>query len=362
MSTTSSSTPNSVSNSFLSPTFSPTNGNVTSMILPLLDDLHVHLRQDEVMTQVVGETVKGGVGRVLVMPNLKPPILTTQDALDYKAKLQTASTELDYIMCLYLNSAQTPSEIIKAKQNGVNNVKMYPAGVTTNSQYGVDNIKSFYEIFEVMQDNDMIFNIHGEVPSNAEQNICVLNAEISFLPLLEQIHKDFPRMRMIFEHITTKDAVDFVAKANDKIAATITAHHLDLIVDNWGGNAHNYCKPVAKYPVDRQALRNAVASGSNKFFLGSDSAPHMKGMKESNCGCAGVYTATYLAQYLADCFERINCLDKIQGFATEYGADFYQIARQTKAFELIKEPTIVSKEIHGVVPFRAGETLNWSIK
>jgi dihydroorotase len=216
-------------------------------------------------------------------------------------------------------------------------------------------------LFETMQELDMIFNIHGEVPSNDQANICVLNAEISFLPILERIHLDFPRLRMVLEHITTKEAVQFVQDSNDKIGATITVHHLDLTVDNWAGQNHNFCKPVAKYPIDRDSLRDVVRSGSPKFWLGSDSAPHKREMKETACGCAGVYTASYLASYLADCMERLGCLDKMANYATKIGADFYQLPHQKEIINLERKPTMVANEINGVVPFRAGETLNWSL-
>ena len=334
---------------------------LTTLTLPRLDDLHVHLRQDEMLDWTATQTFNGGASRVLVMPNLKPPIITAKQALDYQQELIRANPNLEYLMCLYLHNSLDYNELVKAKNSGINNLKMYPAGVTTNSQYGVDNVKSFYPLFEAMQELDMIFNIHGEVPSDDERNICVLNAEISFLPILEQIHKDFPRLRMIFEHITTKEAVEFVRNSNDNITATITVHHLDLTVDNWAGQNHNFCKPVAKYPVDRNALRNAVKSGSHKFFLGSDSAPHKKEMKETACGCAGVYTASYLASYLADCLERLECLDRITDFATKFGADFYRLPYQTQILTLEKKPTQVVDLINGVVPFRAGQTLNWSI-
>jgi dihydroorotase len=334
---------------------------INNLILPRLDDLHVHLRQDEMLEWTASETYKGGAGRVLAMPNLKPPVITCEQALNYKSELQKVNSDLDYLMCLYLHESLTPEDLQKSKQNGINNLKMYPAGVTTNSQYGVDNIKSFYPLFEVMQSLDMIFNIHGEVPSNDSANICVLNAEISFLPILEQIHADFPKLRMILEHITTKEAVQFVSNANDRISATITVHHLDLTVDNWAGQNHNFCKPVAKYPVDRDALREVVKSGSHKFFLGSDSAPHKKETKETVCGCAGVYTASYLASYLADCFERLDCLDNLTNFATKFGADFYRLPYQKEMINLEKKPTVVASEINGVVPFRAGQTLNWTL-
>lgn len=334
---------------------------INTLTIPRLDDLHVHLRQDEMLQWTCNASQTGGAGRVLVMPNLKPPIVTADQALDYKAQLEIQNSELEYIMCLYLHKSITPQSLKLAKDSGIKNLKMYPAGVTTNSQYGVDDIRSFYPLFETMQELGMIFNIHGEVPSDEANNICVLNAEISFLPLLEQIHRDFPKLRMILEHITTKEGIEFVHNSNEMIAATITAHHLDLTVDNWAGQNHNFCKPVAKYPVDRQALRNAVKSGSSKFFLGSDSAPHKREMKETACGCAGVYTATYLSQYLADTLDKLDCLDKLENFATKFGSDFYQIPRQTKMITLERGETVVNNLLNGVVPYRAGQTLGWKL-
>jgi dihydroorotase len=239
---------------------------------------------------------------------------------------------------------------------------MYPLGVTTNSDSGVSDIRQFYNTFEAMQDLDMIFNIHGEVPSDESRNICVMNAEISFLPILERIHKDFPKLRIILEHTTTKEAVELIQKMPDNVASTITVHYLDLTVDDWAGKIHNFCKPVAKYPIDKQALVSMVKSGNPKFFLGSDSAPHLRGMKETACGCAGVFTASYLAAYLADVLDRNNCLDKMVGFATQFGADFYNLPYQKKTLTLTKQEIIVDSEIGGVVPFRAGENLRWKIQ
>jgi dihydroorotase len=301
-----------------------------------------------------------------VMPNLKPPIGNTAQALEYLTELNKVrdglgNTGLEFLMSLYLNNSLDARELSLANQSGVNNVKMYPLGVTTNSDSGVSDIRQFYPTFEAMQDLDMIFNIHGEVPSDEGRNICIMNAEISFLPILEQIHKDFPKLRIILEHTTTKEAVELIKTMPYNVASTITVHHLDLSIDDVVGRNHNFCKPVAKYPVDKQALVSAVKNGNPKFFLGSDSAPHLRGMKETACGCAGVFTASYLAQYLADVLDRNDCLDKIQGFATEFGADYYRIPRQKNTFTLVKEKIIVDSEIGGVVPFRAGEGLNWKI-
>jgi dihydroorotase len=338
----------------------------TILTLPLADDLHVHLRQDEMLDFTIAETIRGGAGRVMVMPNLKPPIGTTDQAIAYLNQLievrnKLGNSELEFIMSLYLNEKLDREELIKAKAAGINNIKMYPLGVTTNSDNGVSDIKKFYPTFESMQDLDMIFNIHGEVPSDESQNICVMNAEISFLPILEQIHKDFPKLRIILEHTTTKEAVELVKRLPSNVAATITVHHLELTVDNWAGQNHNFCKPVAKYPIDKQALIEAVRSGNPKFFLGSDSAPHKKEMKETACGCAGVFTASYMMPYLADVLERNDCLDMIKDFSSTFGANFYKIPLQTKTFDLVKAKSIVNAEINGVVPFKAGQNIGWKI-
>jgi dihydroorotase len=339
----------------------------TILTLPLADDLHVHLRQDEILDFTITQTIRGGAGRVMVMPNLKPPVGNTDQAVTYLNELiavrnKLGNSDLEFIMSLYLNEKLDREELTKAKAAGVYCVKMYPLGVTTNSDSGVNDIKKFYPTFKIMEELDMIFNIHGEVPSNEEQNICVMNAEISFLPILEQVHKDFPKLRIILEHVTTKEAVELVKKLPANVAATVTVHHLDTTVDSWAGQIHNFCKPVAKYPVDKQALIQAVRSGNPKFFLGSDSAPHKKEMKETACGCAGVFTASYMMAYLADVLERNNCLDRIQDFSSKFGADFYKLPYQTKTFDLIKVDNIIESEINGVVPFKAGQSIGWKIK
>ncbi len=336
---------------------------MTSITLPLLDDLHVHLREGDMLSNVIQETINGGVGRVMAMPNLKNPLTTADKVQEYQNYIKSLNLDLEILYSLYLGQDTTPEEIVKAAKLGVKNVKMYPAGVTTNSNFGVSDITSFYLVFEAMQENDFIFNIHGEVPSDYGRNICVMNAEAKFLPILAEIQKNFPKLKIVLEHMTSAEAVEYVKNCDSEyLAASITVHHLDLVVDDWAGKIHNFCKPVAKFPVDRQALRDIVKSGNPKFFLGSDSAPHMRELKETACGCAGVYTAPYLAPYLADVLERIGCLDRLVDFATVFGAQFYGLEPQKKTFILTKKPTVVDSEIHGVVPFRAEETLSWGIE
>ena len=333
------------------------------LTLPIFDDLHVHLREGDMAKEVLKQTKLGGVGRVMAMPNLGSPLTTADKASNYIDFVNSQDHGLDILFSLYLGHDTTPDEIDKAKLLGIKNIKMYPAGVTTNSNFGVNNIKTFYPVLEVMQQNNFIFNIHGEVPSNFGRNICIMNAEAKFLPIISEIQKNFPKLKLVLEHVTSLEAVEYVKNdTSENLATTITAHHLDLTVDDWAGKIHNYCKPVAKYPVDCKALQDAVKSGNPKFFLGSDSAPHTKETKETACGCAGVYTAPYLASYLADTFERLDCLDKLQNFTSKFGADYYGLAYRTKTMNLIKKQNIVNKIVHSVVPYRAGEELSWSVE
>lgn len=334
---------------------------IQELTIPRIDDLHTHQRQEDLMQDTLPFLYQGGAGRVLVMPNLKPPLTKVDKILKYQKELKTLEPRIDYIMTLYLTPSVKIEEIKKAKENGVNNVKLYPTGVTTGSQDGVDNIEKLYPVLEAMQELDMIFNIHGEVPSDFENDICIMNAEQMFLPILDKILKNFPKLRVVLEHLTTKDAVKYVKEGPDTLAGTITAHHLDLVVDHWAGRNHNYCKPVAKFPSDRNSIREAAISGNPKFFLGSDSAPHKKNMKETACGCAGIYTAPYLAGYYADVFERLDGLDKLENFATKFGADFYGLERQVEKITLIKKEVSIEREIGGVVPFKAGKKIGWKV-
>ena len=238
------------------------------LTLPIFDDLHVHLREGDMAKEVLKQTKLGGVGRVMAMPNLGSPLTTADKASNYIDFVNSQDHGLDILFSLYLGHDTTPDEIDKAKLLGIKNIKMYPAGVTTNSNFGVNNIKTFYPVLEVMQQNNFIFNIHGEVPSNFGRNICIMNAEAKFLPILSEIQKNFPKLKLVLEHVTSLEAVEYVKNdTSENLATTITAHHLDLTVDDWAGKIHNYCKPVAKYPVDCKALQDAVKSGNPKFFL-----------------------------------------------------------------------------------------------
>ncbi|MFU8779690.1 MAG: dihydroorotase [Kiritimatiellia bacterium] len=331
------------------------------MELPLIDDLHVHLRQGQMLRDVVPLTRAGGVGRCVVMPNTDPPVTTIEAVHAYRRELEACGTGIDFLMMLYLTPALRPADLAAARAAGVLGIKYYPHGVTTNSHWGVADLRQYDALFAAMETAGVALLMHGEVPSQPEADICILNAEERFLPELERIHKQFPRLRMVLEHVTTRDAVQCIKGLGATVGATITAHHLDLTVDDWAGRNHNFCKPVAKYPHDREALRQVVAAGHPRFFLGSDSAPHPRSAKESACGCAGVFTAPLLLPYLADTFERIGCLDRLRAFCCEFGYLFYGLPAPSGRLVLEKAEQIVPHDYNGVVPFRAGERLGWQI-
>lgn len=339
-----------------------------SIILPIAEDLHIHLRDGELLKFVAPLVKAGGAGRVLVMPNLKPYIENTEQALNYKEQLQLAEPDLEYLMTLYLNPNLTVTEIKKAAENGIIGIKSYPRGVTTNSENGLENYEIYYPIFAEMEKQNLVLNIHGEMPSNEAQNICIMNAEEHFLPNLERIHHNFPKLRIVLEHITSKAAVELIKKLGSTVAATITAHHLELTVDDWAGQNHNYCKPVAKYPIDRQALREVIKQGNSKFFLGSDSAPHLKSLKENACACAGVFSSSHLMAYLAEIFDKLNCLEHLENFSSRLGQNFYQLKPLNKYIKLINESNQIPNSFKvkslsdDLIPFWAGKNINWKVE
>lgn len=330
--------------------------------LPWCDDLHVHLRQGAVMATVVPMVRRGGVRRCLVMPNTSPPLTDTATVLRYREALRNIDADVEYLMTLYLSPSLTPGEVRRAAGAGIVGVKCYPQGVTTNSASGVEDLDAYVPVFAAMQDTGMVLELHGEVPRNdAAPDVCVLDAEERFLPILRELHSTFPKLRIVLEHVTTAAAVACVQELGDTVAATITAHHLMLTVDDWAGRNHNFCKPVAKYPHDRRALRDAVAGGNPKFFLGSDSAPHPVEAKEAACACAGVFTSPLLLAYIADAFDRIGCLEQLEPFCGRAGAAFYGLPPLDGTVTLRRTPTVVPDRFGDVVPFRAGETLAWSL-
>ena len=333
------------------------------------DDWHLHLRDGALMRSVLPDTARQ-FARAIAMPNLKPPVTTTAQAEAYRSRIIAAISEgiaFEPLMTLYLTDNTSPDEIWRAKESGfVHAVKLYPAGATTNSDAGVTDIRRTYPALEAMQRFGMPLLVHGEVTDAA---VDVFDREAAFIErVMKPLLKDLPDLRVVFEHITTKDAVEFVMSASDNIAATITAHHL-LYNRNamfaGGIRPHYYCLPVLKRELHREALGRAVTSGNGKFFLGTDSAPHAQHTKEAACGCAGIYTAHAAIELYAMAFEQLGALDKLEGFASFHGADYYRLPRNKDTITLRKEDWQIPDSIgfgeHSLVPLMAGETMKWKL-
>jgi len=333
------------------------------------DDWHLHLRDGALMQSVLPDTARQ-FARAIVMPNLRPPVTTTVQALEYRARILAAlpaGSDFQPLMTLYLTDNTSAEEIRKAKASGiVHAVKLYPAGATTNSDAGVTDIRKTYAALEEMQRCGMPLLVHGEV---TDATVDVFDREAVFVErVLQPLLKDMPGLRVVFEHITTRDAVQFVMNAPDNIAATITVHHLlynrnAMLVG--GIHPHYYCLPVLKREVHREALIAAATGGNRKFFLGTDSAPHAQHTKENACGCAGIYTAHAALELYAEVFEQAGALGKLEGFASFHGADYYRLPRNTQTITLRKEswqaPDSLMFGEHRLIPLRAGESVMWKI-
>jgi dihydroorotase len=333
------------------------------------DDWHIHLRDGDALIRTVGDAAQQ-FQRAIVMPNLVPPVMNTEQALAYKERIlaaRPATSTFEPLMVLYLTDNTDPAEIAKAKAAGVNACKLYPAGATTNSASGVTDLNKIYPVLEAMQKAGMHFLLHGEVTDSA---IDIFDRERVFLErTLSQVVKNFPNLKIVLEHITTSDAAQFVTEAPANVAATITAHHLLYNRNHMlagGIRPHYYCLPILKRSSHQEALIKAAISGNPKFFLGTDSAPHAKDKKEAFCGCAGSYTAYAAIELYAEVFEDANALDKLEAFASHFGPDFYSLPRNTDKITLIKEnwqaPESLAFGQTTLVPLRAGETLRWKIK
>lgn len=342
---------------------------MTELTIQTPDDWHLHFRDGDMLQETVPATARC-FRRAIVMPNLVPPVTNADMVVAYRKRIEQAipaGTSFEPLMTLYLTNETTAQDIAAAKAVGTVAAKLYPAGATTNSDAAVSQIDGLFPVFEALAKNDMLLLIHGEV---TDGDIDIFDREKVFIERnMRRIVENFPTLRVVFEHITTKDAVDFVMQEGDKIAATITPQHLmlnrnDLLVG--GIRPHNYCLPVLKRNTHQQALRAAVASGSSKFFLGTDSAPHERHKKESCCGCAGCYSAWSALEMYASVFEELGVLDKLEGFASHYGPDFYGLPRNEGTVTLVKENWSIPEEIilpngDPIVPFLAGTELSWKL-
>lgn len=334
------------------------------------DDWHVHVRNGAILKAVLPYTARQ-FARAIIMPNLKQPVTTVAQALAYRQEiLQAIPVGLDFtpLMTLYLTAATTPEEIRKAAGCGyIHAFKLYPAGATTNSDSGVADIKAVYPLFAVMERYDMPLLVHGEV---TDEQCDIFDREKAFIDThLAAIVANFPALRIVVEHATTAEAVQFVESAGARVAATITPQHL-LFNRNallaGGIRPHYYCLPIIKRERHRQALVAAATSGNPKFFLGTDSAPHLKSLKETACGCAGCFSAHAALELYAEAFERAGALDKLEGFASFYGADFYRLPRNTGTVTLAKTgwqvPPVYGDEEASITPLQAGEQLGWKMQ
>ncbi len=341
----------------------------TEITITAPDDWHLHFRDGDILTETVGATARQ-FERAIVMPNLAPPVTDAALANAYRERILAARPEnsnFQPLMTLYLTNDTTPETIRTAKQQNVTAAKLYPSGATTNSDAAVKGIKALYPVFEAMSEVGMPLLIHGEV---TDAEIDIFDREAEFIEqYLNDIVECFTELKIVFEHITTKDASDFVAAAPANVAATITPQHLmlnrnDLLAG--GIRPHNYCLPVLKRNIHQQALRAVVATGSSKFFLGTDSAPHYKHLKETACGCAGCYSAHSAIELYTTVFEELDALDKLQGFASEHGANFYGLPENQGTITLKKETwqipeTVLLPDGNTVVPFLAGTMLDWKL-
>jgi len=333
------------------------------------DDWHLHLRDDDALKRTVVDSARI-FGRAVIMPNLRPPVTTTAQAIEYHQRILDARPEgnsFEPLMTLYLTNNTSGEEIHLAHESGiVSAVKLYPAGATTNSDAGVTDLALCAPALAAMEALQLPLLVHGEVTA---ADIDVFDREKVFIEqVLKPLLTEYPKLKVVFEHITTSDAVDFVNNSTANIAATITPHHLllnrnDLLVG--GIQPHNYCLPVLKRNTHQQALIKAATSGNPRFFLGTDSAPHTQDTKESACGCAGIYSGHAAIELYAEAFEAADALDKLEGFASHYGPDFYQLPRNTKIITLVKQAWTVpeSYEFTGkpLVPMRAGAQINWQV-
>jgi dihydroorotase len=341
----------------------------SSITITRPDDWHLHLRDGAALASVLPHTAHQ-FARAIVMPNLKPPVTTTAQAAAYRERILAAlpaGVRFEPLMTIYLTDNTPPDEIRRAKDSGfVHAVKLYPAGATTNSDAGVTDLKKTYKTLEAMQEVGMPFLVHGEV---TDPEVDIFDREAVFIDrVMEPLRRAMPQLKIVFEHITTSQAAHYVAEADEHVAATITAHHLLYNrneIFKGGIRPHYYCLPVLKREEHRRALVQAAISGSAKFFLGTDSAPHAKHTKESCCGFAGCYTALHAMELYAQAFDDAGALDKLEAFASFNGPAFYGLPRNEGTITLKREQWTVPAELplgdSTIVPLNGGETIDWKL-
>ena len=343
-----------------------TTNNPQTLTLIRPDDWHLHVRDGAAMAAVVPATARQ-FGRAVVMPNLRPPVTTAEQAAAYRDRIRAAvpaGLSFEPLMVLYLTDNTPAEEVVRAKAMGAVAFKLYPAGATTNSDAGVTGLRKTYKVLEAMQREGLVFCVHGEV---TDSEVDMFDREKAFIDTqLTPLRRDFPELKIVVEHITTRDAAQYVTEANQFVGATITPQHL-LYNRNaifvGGLRPHYYCLPILKREEHRVALVQAATSGSPKFFLGTDSAPHASHLKEHASACAGCYTAPCAIELYAEAFEAVGALDKLEAFASFYGPDYYGLPRNTDTITLVREDWVVPESLPfgeaEIKPLRGGETLHW---
>ena len=340
---------------------------INELIIPRPDDMHLHLREGK-MLKVVSQHSASQFGRAIIMPNLKNPVINTELAHKYydEIKKYTKTHQFEPLMTIYFNEGLTLEELKKIKASSkIIGIKLYPKGVTTNSNKGINSFESGYKIFEMMEELDIPLLIHGEVN---DKSVDIFDRERIFIEKhLSKVHKEFPNLKIVLEHISTKDSTEFVKDSSKKIAATITPQHLlynrnELF--SGGLRPHAFCLPVLKREEHRVAVLNAAISGNPKFFLGTDSAPHKRAEKESSCGCAGIYSALNAMEIYAEIFDQNNAIEKLENFCSKFGADFYKLNQNKEKLKLTrsknKVPTVIKIDNDDVVPLMAGQEIGWN--
>lgn len=340
---------------------------INELIFPKPDDMHLHLREDELL-KVVSKHSATQFGRAIIMPNLQNPIINSELAHKYydEVKNHTKAHDFEPLMTIYFNEKLTLEELKRIQiSSKIIGIKLYPKGVTTNSDKGIDSFNSGYKIFEMMEKLDIPLLIHGEVN---DPNIDIFDREKIFIEKnLINAHKEFPGLRIVLEHISTKESTEFVKEASNNIAATITPQHLlynrnELFAG--GLKPHAFCLPILKREEHRVAVLGAAISGNPKFFLGTDSAPHKKSEKESSCGCAGIYSALNAMEIYAEIFDRNNAIEKLENFSSKFGADFYRLSQNKNKIKLVrssnKVPNYIKIDNGEVIPLLAGQEINWN--